>query len=106
MKKKSPLLFALVGLVVISSFAAETRIDAKDWRNVQTTDVRTLNENLKSHTRELVALKFNFRSKDIHHLKPNWYQSAIWQRDPEGKKRSVDVRIMIAKKDLPAFKSI
>jgi hypothetical protein len=106
MNKILPLLFfALAGLVAISSVAAGTRIEAKNWRNVQTTDVRALSENLKSHTRELVALKFNFRGKDIHHFKPNWYQGSIWQRDPEGKK-SINVRVMIAKKDLPAFKSI
>jgi hypothetical protein len=105
MNKFLPLLLALAVLVAISSVAAATRVEAKNWRNLQTTDVRALSENLKSHTRELVALKFNFRGKDIHHLKPNWYQSSIWQRDPEGKK-SINVRVMTAKKDLPAFKSI
>ena len=56
--------------------------------------------------RELVAVKFNFRGKDIHHLKPNWYESSIWQPDPKGKKGFTDVRVMVAKKDLEAFKSI
>lgn len=101
--------FLILGLTCITAatlLAASTRIEAKTWRNVQTYDVRVLGQNLKSHTRELVAVKFNFRGKDIHHLKPNWYESSIWQHDPEGKKGFSNVHVMIAKKDLPAFKSI
>ena len=105
MNKFLTLLFALTGLVAISSVAAGTRIDAKNWRALQNTDVRGLSMNLKAHTGELVAVKFNFRGKDLHHLKPNWYQGTIWQRDPEGKK-STNMRVMISKNDLPAFKSI
>jgi hypothetical protein len=103
--KNNVLVIAAIGVVAISSLGASTRIDGKTWRSVQTYDLRSLRENLKSHTREFVAVKFNFRGKDIHHLKPNWYESSIWQPDPEGRK-PVDVRVMVAKKDLPAFKSI
>lgn len=102
---KNILLIALIGITAIGSLNAGTRIDAKIWSSLQTYDLRTLRENLKSHTREFVAVKFNFRSKDIHHLKPNWYESSIWQRDPEGKRPS-DVRVMVSKKDLAGFKSI
>ena len=105
MNKFLTLLFALTGLVATGPVVASTRIEAKNWRTVQTTEVRALSTNLKAHTGELVAVKFNFRGKDIHHLKPNWYQGTIWQRDPAGKK-STNVRVMIAKSDLPAFKSI
>jgi hypothetical protein len=47
----------------------------------------------------------NFRGKDIRHMKPNWYESSIWQKSPSGK-GFVDIRVMVAKKDLPAFKSM
>jgi hypothetical protein len=103
--KKNLLVVAFACVLPIGSLGASTRIPAKMWHGVQTYDVRALSENLRSHTRELVAVKFNFRGKDIHHLKPNWYNSSIWQRDPTGKRPS-DVRVMIARKDLPAFKSI
>jgi hypothetical protein len=38
-------------------------------------------------------------------MKPNWYESSIWQKRPSGN-GSVDIRVMVAKQDLPAFKSI
>ena len=106
MKNTSSLILALSCIGTINLLAASTRIDAKTWRTVQTYDVRAPSRNLKSHTRELVAVKFNFRGKDIHHLKPNWYESSIWQPDPQGKKGFSNIRVMIAKKDLSAFKSI
>ena len=93
-------------LVCATSAFAGTRIDAKTWNKLQTYDVRALAPKMESHIRELVAVKFTFRGKDIHHLKPNWYESSIWQPDPKGKKGFTDVRVMIAKKDLKAFKSI
>src|SRR5438094_7867983 len=106
MKSNSFLILALSCIGTINLLAASTRIDAKTWRTVQKYDVRALSRNLKSHTRELVAAKFNFRGKDIHHLKSNWYESSIWQPDPQGKKGFSDIRVIIAKKDWPAFKPI
>ena len=88
------------------SASTGTRIDAKTWGKVQAYDVRTLAPTMAGHLRELVAVKFTFRGKDIHHLKPNWYEGSIWQPDPKGRKGFSDVRVMVAKKDLEAFKSI
>src|ERR1700757_4832700 len=82
------------------------RYDAETWRNVQTYDVQMLSGSMDAHIRQLVALKFNFRGKDIHHLKPNWYEGSLWQPVPGKKGKFVDVRVMVAKKDLIAFKSI
>jgi hypothetical protein len=106
MKKAYFLIFGLGCIGAVTLLASSTRIQAKTWRNVETHDVRELSKNLKSYTRQFVAVKFNFRGKDIHHLKPTWYESSIWQRDPQGKKGFSNVRVMIAKKDLPAFKAI
>ncbi len=106
MKKTSSLIVVFVCVGTISLLAESMRIDAKTWHGVQTYEVQTLSKNLKSHTGELVDVKFNFRGKDIHHTKPNWYEGSIWQPGPSGKKGFSDVRVMIAKKDLPAFKSI
>jgi hypothetical protein len=106
MKKASSLIVIFVCIGAISLLAESVRIDAKTWRGVQTYEIQTLSKNLKSHTGELVDVKFNFRGKDIHHTKPNWYEGSIWARGPQGKKEFSDVRVMIAKRDLPAFKSI
>jgi hypothetical protein len=96
----------LITFGCVLSLSAGTRIDAKTWSKVQTYEARTLGPSLDSHLRELVAVKFTFRGKDVHHLKPNWYEGSIWQPDPKGRKGFTDVRVMIAKKDLEAFKSI
>jgi hypothetical protein len=88
----------------VNAFAG-VRYDANTWRGVQTFDVRALSKDLASHNRQLVAVKFNFRGKDIRHLKPNWYQGSIWQPDPDKKGRFTNVRVMVAKADLAAFKS-
>jgi hypothetical protein len=101
----SATLLCLLALT-FSAFAGGTKIDGKSWAKLQTFDVRTLAPKMEGHARDLVAVKFNFRGKDIHHLKPNWYEGSIWQPDPKGKKGFSDVRVMIAKKDLDAFKAI
>ena len=87
-------------------FGAGVRYDAKTWRTVQTYDVVTLSKNLDAHMRELVAVKCNFRGKDIHHMKPNWYESSIWQNIPGERGKFAHVSVMVAKPDLAAFKSI
>ena len=101
-----------ISLVLVLSFAAvangfsQIKYDAKIWRNVQTYDLQTLSKSISTHTRQLVAVKCNFRGKDIHHMQPNWYESSIWQPDPEKKGKFADLRVMVAKKDLNAFKSL
>jgi hypothetical protein len=87
-------------------FAGPVRYDAKVWRAVQTYDVDTLSKNLEAHTRELVGLKGNFRGKDIHHMKPNWYESSVWQPIAGQSGKFAHVPVMVAKPDLSAFKSI
>ena len=106
MKKAFSLVVTFILIGPGNAFCAGVRYDAKTWREVQTYDVNALSKNLASHVRELVAVKFNFRGKDIHHLKPNWYESSIWQINPEQKGKFSDVRVMVSKADLSAFKSI
>ena len=99
------IILTLIGSGVII-FAATVRYDAKTWRAVQTYDVATLSKNLEAHMRELVAVKCNFRGKDFRHLKPNWYESSIWQNIPGETGKFAHVSVMVAKPDLAAFKSI
>lgn len=88
------------------AIAKPVRYDAKIWRAVQTYDVGSLSKDLDAHMQELVGLKCNFRGKDIHHMKPNWYESSLWQNLPGENGKFAHVSVMVAKPDLAAFKSI
>jgi hypothetical protein len=102
---------SLLCVVAAASFAGQVkmfsgaRFDSKTWAKLERFDVRTLSKNttLEAHVGRLVELRFQFRSKDIRHLKPNWYQSAVWQAAPEGKRGFVSVPVMIAQTDVKAF---
>ena len=107
----------VVALLILSGVAgayagkvklfAGARFDPKTWANLQTFDVRTLSKDkvLDAHVGQLVEVHFQFRSKDMRHLKPNWYQAAIWQAAPEGRRGFVSVPIMVANTDVNAFKA-
>jgi hypothetical protein len=87
-----------------AAFSSEgTRV--RNWNNVQTYDVAAVQKNLAAQRGKVVGVRCNFSGKDIRHMKPNWYVSSIWQKSPSGN-GFVDLRVMVAKKDLPAFKSI
>jgi hypothetical protein len=108
---------AIVLLLVLSTtaiaFAGEVRIfagarfDPNTWAKLQTFDVRTLSKDraLEAHVGQLIELHFHFRSKDLRHFKPNWYQASVWQTSPEGKRGFVSVPVMVANSDLNAFKN-
>src|SRR3984893_15251883 len=108
---------ALIALLILTGVAgayagkvkvfAGARFDPKTWAKLQTFDVRTLSKDkvLDAHVGQLVEVHFQFRSKDMRHLKPNWYQAAIWQAAPEGRRGFVSVPIMVANTDVNAFKA-
>jgi hypothetical protein len=103
-------IFSILVAILLSSgtpiFGAGVRYDAKIWRAVQTYDLATLSQNMDSHVRELIGMKCNFRGKDIHHMKPNWYESSVWQNLAGQRGKFANVRVMISKPDLAAFKSL
>ncbi|MBV9617731.1 MAG: hypothetical protein JO201_00830 [Verrucomicrobia bacterium] len=102
-------IFALVVALFLSIeilAAAAVRYDAKTWAALKTYEAAALSKNLDNHVHELVALKCNFRGKDIRHTKPNWYQSSVWQPIADKTGKFADVPVMVAKPDLKAFKSI
>jgi hypothetical protein len=86
--------------------AAGVHYDAKVWGAVQTYDLVTLSKNLDAHMRELVGVKCNFRGKDFHHLKPNWYESSIWAPMAGERGKFAHVSVMVSRTDLAAFKSL
>lgn len=104
--KRFPLLITALFVSVQIVTAAGVRYPAKVWSAVQTYDVVTLGKNLEGHVRELVAMKCNFRGKDIRHMKPNWYQSSVWQPIAGKSGKFEHVPVMVTKNDLAAFKSL
>jgi len=106
MKRLSLLLLAIFLSNGPITFGATVRYDAKTWRAVQTYDLATLSKNLDAHVRELVGVKCNFRGKDIRHMKPNWYESSIWQPISGESGKFAHVSVMVSKPDLGAFKSL
>lgn len=104
-------------MLILSGFAgayagqvtlfAGARFNPKVWAKLQTFDVRTLGKDrtLDAHVGRLVEVHFQFRSKDVRHLKPNWYQAAVWQAAPEGRRGFVSVSVMVANADVNAFKA-
>lgn len=95
---------AYAGQVRIFSGA---RFDAKTWARLQKVDVKTLSKDrtLDANVGRLVELRFQFRSKELRHLKPNWYQASVWQAAPEERRGFVSVPVMIANTDLKAFET-
>jgi len=96
-------IFILIGLT--SAFASE-RFDAAAWNNVQTYDLPTLLKQEGSLIGKIVAVRFHYRSEKLRHLQPNWYEASLWQHDPNAKNGYSALRIMVAKKDVPDFKTI
>ena len=99
----------IVGLVVslnlIATITAFPGMSVRNWHDVKTYDVATLEKTLGSNVGRIVGIRFNFRGQDIHGMKPNWFAGSIWQPKPKGK-GFVHLKVMVAKKDLPAFKAI
>jgi len=105
---RKALLASVAVLILGNIFAAAMSVEeAKRARGgVPIYDVGTLSKYLDQHVGELVAVMCTCRSKDIRQLKPNWYESSILQPDPQKKGKFTDLRVMIGKSDLDAFKSI
>jgi hypothetical protein len=97
--------FMLLNLIGAFSAFGEEGTKIKKFNTVPTFELATLKKEIDSQLRKIVGIRFAFRGKDIHHMKSNWYESSIWQKNPDGK-GFIDVRVMVAKKDLPAFKAI
>lgn len=100
------ILITITALTLATSALAGQRFEAATWRNVQTYDVPTLLKQEASLINRIVAVKFHYRSEKLRHLAPNWYEASIWQHDPKAKSGFSALRVMVAKKDVPDFKTI
>jgi hypothetical protein len=97
------IIVALLGAMSVSY--AET-FDAKTWQGIQTYDVAALAKIVDSQIGKIVGVRCEFRSESLRHIKPNWYEAALWQHNSEERTGFSYVRVFVAKKDLPAFESI
>ncbi len=99
-------------LAVILSFVGATsafsgqQFDAATWRAVQTYEVAALLKVEGAQVGRIVAVRFNYRSEKLRHNQPSWFEASLWQHNPQEKKGFSGLRVMIAKKDLPAFKTV
>ena len=98
--------FILALAFATSTFAAPSPAPESTPRNLPTFDVPAFLQQQGTLLNRTVAVRFHYRSEKIRHLQPNWYQAALWQRDPNAKSGFSFVRVMVAKKDLAAFKTI
>jgi hypothetical protein len=89
----------------ISAFCGQ-QFDAAAWRGVQIYDVPALQKIESSMVGKVVGVRINYRGDRISHPKPNWYESSIWRYRPGEKDKFAFLRVMVAKKDLPSFRSI
>jgi len=99
-------LTTILTLFSLAAAFAGQRFDAAAWRNVQTYDVPTLLKQEASLINRIVAVKFHYRSEKLRHLAPGWYEASIWQHDPKAKSGYSALRVMVAKNDVPDFKTI
>ena len=97
------IIVALLG--AMSASYAET-FDANAWRSMQTYDVVALTKIVDLQIGKIVGVRCEFRSESLRHIKPNWYEAALWQHNSEERTGFSYVRVFVAKKDLPAFESI
>jgi hypothetical protein len=100
------ILIAVSALIWVTNASAGERFDAAAWKNVQTYDVPTVLKQEASLVGRIVAVRFHYRSEKLRHQQPNWYEASLWQHDPKAKNGYSALRVVVAKKDLPAFKTI
>jgi hypothetical protein len=105
MKKTFCLAVILSVAGAVSAFCGQ-QFDAAAWRGVQTYDVAALKKIQSSLVGKVVGVRINYRADRISHQKPSWYEGSIWQYRSGEKDKFAFLRAMVAKKDLPAFKSI
>lgn len=104
--KKILTLAVFLGLADAMSAFAEQQVNAAAWRGVQTYELRALQKVESSQVGKIVGVRINYRHERIRHPRPSWYEGSIWSYRPAEKEKFSFLRVMVAKKDLPAFKSI
>jgi hypothetical protein len=105
MKKSLCLAVILSFFGAMSAFCGQ-QFEAAAWRGVQTYDVADLKKIESSLVGKVVGVRINYRGDRLSRQKPNWSEGSIWRYRPGEKDKFAFLRVIVAKKDLPAFKSI
>ena len=100
------ILIAIAALIGLTNAFAGERVAAATWKSVQTYDTPTLLKQEASLLGRIVGVRFHYRSGKLRHFAPSWYEASLWQHDPNAKNGYSAVRVMVAKKDVPAFETI
>jgi hypothetical protein len=82
------------------------QFDATAWRGVQTYDVADLKKIESSLVGKVVGVRINYRGDRLSRQKPNWSEGSIWRYRHGEKEKFAFLRVIVAKNDLSAFKSI
>jgi hypothetical protein len=105
MKKSLGLAVILSFFGAMSAFCGQ-QFDAAAWRGVQTYDLADLKKIESSLVGKVVGVRINYRGDRLSRQKPNWSEGSIWRYRPSEKDKFAFLRVIVAKNDLPAFKSI
>jgi hypothetical protein len=100
------ILIAIAAAIGLTNAFAGERVAAANWKSVQTYDVPTLLKEEGALIGKIVGVRFHYRSEKLRHLQPNWYEASIWRHDPNAKNGYSALRVMVAKNDVPDFKTI
>ncbi|MEY2497686.1 MAG: hypothetical protein QOD12_1242 [Verrucomicrobiota bacterium] len=100
------ILTVILGFTATLSAFSGQRFDPAAWRGVQIYDIPALQKIEGTMIGQVVGVRINYRNDRISHRKPNWYEGSIWHSAPAEKSKFAYLRVYVAKKDLPAFKSI
>lgn len=104
--KKTLFLSVILAFAGASSAFCGQQINAAAWKGVQTYDLPALQKIESSQVGNVVGVRINYRGERISHPRPNWYEGSIWRYRPGDKVKFPFLRVMVAKKDLPSFKSL
>lgn len=99
--------FALLLLLAsVCASDAGVKLSADAWDRVKLYNVRELAQVQTLKINRIVGIRFRNRSEKMRHLKPNWYQSALWQPDRSARRGYASISVLVAKKDLAAFERL
>ena len=104
--KKTLCLAVILACAGASSAFCGQQFAAASWRGVPTYDLPALQKIESSLVGKVVGVRINYRGDRISHPKPSWYEGSIWRYRPGEKDKFPFLRVMVAKQDLPSFKSI
>lgn len=104
--KKTLFLAVILNIAGAMSAFCGQQIKRDTWSGVQTYDLPALQKIESSLVGKVVGVRINYRGDRFSHPRPSWYEGSIWRYRPGDKDKFPFLRVMVAKEDLPSFKSL